>query len=263
MENKDYFVLVKVCVLNDGVDISNVKDVMEETMTSAEQEHLHEPEEMDELLEFNRKIEYVKSMYSWVEAPVVAIDTLPIGTVFKGVTKNSLIGDYIVVAKDENGKSLWLPLYENTEILVVASMYNTETGLFETLFTGTESEACRNIFNWADNGKFFRFTLVDGTPVNIFDDDEEAGNGIFYCAEVESDDDDDDEPEYEFKSMLEIVSCMKLAKEFKPAYDNMIEGMKRVAANKDKEESCECEHHTHQEEIPEETEAPKESNWSF
>lgn len=138
--HEDVFALIKVLEVNN--DIQNNGIIFLDAMSK--NYHMSENDALDSLFDdeidvpqshemIHKDLETYQSLTFWDEREPSEIDNLPIGTVFKGISKvDSQMRTYAVVGK-VNDKSIWFPIDERAYYMCILSVFNEETGRFDPI----------------------------------------------------------------------------------------------------------------------------------
>lgn len=136
---------------------------------------------------------------SWQEFPAKHIDELNVGQVFFGISKtDSMSREYIVIAKDKEGHSVWYPMNGPESAIPVVIIYELKDGQnFTPVFTSEMPDVIDKMTTLCEPGKFYVSTTVNGELIPIFGvasvDEEDEDDWDW--SDVEDDDDDDEEDE--------------------------------------------------------------------
>ena len=156
---------------------------------------------------------------SWVEMKPEAINALPTGSLFIGVTKSeSAAREYIVIGKDSTGNSIWYPINgpDSAEPVVAIWEFDPVAKAFNKLFKSEIAAIAIKIKELCKPGKFYISTDVNGYLVPAFgvhnqpsdddwadddDDDEELREEdkevLRALSDITSDDDDEDDDDFD------------------------------------------------------------------
>ena len=161
---------------------------------------------------------YMKYMVGakWEDRAPQYVNELQVGTVFIGVSKtDSMSREYIVVAKDQSGNSIWYPFsgYDDAEPVVMVFEFKPDTNKFVPLCTKELRWIHETLERVCEPGKWYVSTTVSGELIPIFeveDDDEDDWDWT-----DDDDDDDDDDEDVEdtdddnFGTVDCVFSCLK------------------------------------------------------
>lgn len=218
------FRFIKILVINDTQDVPKSEDFLKAMENNYYLDSLHQHAMLDEDEECDchhhhddEEIYKAASLCEWVDRSPEIIDQLPIGALFKGVTKDSLMYSYQVVAKTKEGKSIWYPISSEFSPIAVVAIFDWETKEYETIFAEDYVKAYDMLLAIAQPGNFYRITDTQNNPIDIFDtDDDETDDGIYYCS-------DDGDGDIDFRSVKSIILSMNLALKFKEDYTKLID----------------------------------------
>lgn len=122
------------------------------------------------------------------------VNELTVGTVFIGISKtDSMSREYIIVAKDNNGNSIWYPFsgYEDAEPVVMVYEFNPESGQFVPLCINELRYIAEALKKACTPGRWYVSTTVNGELCPIFEVEQDDDDDEW----VDDDDDDDDDVE--------------------------------------------------------------------
>ena len=259
------FQFIKILVLNDSQETPSSEDFLKAMSNNYYLDSLHQhvmddEEDCDchEHHHHDEEIMKAASLCEWADRSPEIIDQLPIGALFKGVTKDSLMYSYQVVAKTKDGKSIWYPISAEFCPVAVVAIFDWETKDYETIFAEDYVKAYDMLLAIAQPGNFYRITDTQNNPVDIFDDDEDdSENGIYYCS-------DDGEGDIDFRSVKSIIGSMNLALKFKEDYTKLIcklhERTEDDTPDENGESKADPEEMEVSDEVPEE-ETKEETSW--
>jgi len=122
------------------------------------------------------------------------VNELTVGTVFIGISKtDSMSREYIIVAKDNNGNSIWYPFsgYEDAEPVVMVYEFNPDSGKFVPLCINELRYITEALKKACTPGRWYVSTTVNGELCPIFEVEQDDDDDEW----VDDDDDDDDDVE--------------------------------------------------------------------
>ena len=137
---------------------------------------LNDDEDNNELdhEQLHKDIEEFSSLVYWEDRDVADIDTLPVGTVFKGICKaDSMMRSYMVVGKF-NDVSIWFPLEpDRAEYVGILYELDTEAKEFKVIGIDTIDNIRTSLELEAEPNTIYRVTDVNGNPVSLIDSDDD------------------------------------------------------------------------------------------
>ena len=142
---------------------------------------------------------------AWEEFKPEHVNDLNIGQIFIGVSKSdSMSREYVVIAKDKEGKAVWYPISGPDSAVPVVIVYSLEDGTnFKPLFTSEMTDVLAKLNALCEPGKFYVSTTVNGelVPLLGIDDDEDEDEEDWDHV-LDDDDDEDDEEEDEDEDLV-------------------------------------------------------------
>lgn len=263
MSNADVFQFIKILVLNEAQEAPTLEEFKLAMDNNYYLEKIHEhhhlfdndSDEDQEDIETAEKIIKAAALCNWVDRSVDLIDDLPIGTMFKGITKDSLMYSYQVVAKTQDGKkSIWYPVSDECVPIAVVAKFDWDTKDYETIFADDYFKALDMLTVIAEPGNFYRITDIKLNPVDIFEDeDDESDDGIYYCSE-------DSDGDLNFNGIKSIFEAMDLTLKFKADYGKLVEKLKERGSEEDSD--SDSEHYDQPEEIESQVKSKEENEES-
>ena len=236
------FVLVKILIPNkeviDSIDSAAVFDKatsvnyylddshsIEDIIGHSECEcgHDHEMDE-DKLME---EIDTFRSLCTWQNADPTAINNLEIGQAFKGITADSRMYTYQVVAKDPEGNSVWYPMSGKMDPVYVAWKLSTESKSWDMVVIEPMDCLIDKLMPMIEANNIYKITDIANNPEPIFDtddmdedyDDEDPRNGIYYSHE-------DSDGSLVLTPVKKLMSFIHVANDFVDTYKRFIETLR-------------------------------------
>ena len=151
----------------------------------------------------------------WEEFKPEKINELNIGQIFIGVSKtDSCAREYIVIAKSQEGESVWYPISGPGDAEPVIIVYELEGEKYVPLFTSELNATLQKLAALCEPGKFYLSATVSGELVPIFgvNKDNDEDDDDWDWSDVEDDDDeegdDDEEPNMHDDDDFGTIDCV-------------------------------------------------------
>ena len=153
---------------------------------------------------------------SWQEFPAKHIDELNVGQVFFGISKSdSMSREYLVIAKDKEGHSVWYPMNGPESAIPVVIIYELKDGQnFTPVFTSEMPDVIDKMTTLCEPGKFYVSTTVNGELIPIFGtasvDEEDEDDWDW--SDIDDDEEDEDlvREEEEFATVDCVFTCVEV-----------------------------------------------------
>lgn len=241
MAHEDVFKFIKVLTINPkqenplenfrtamannyGLGIrESVLDDLDDDCECGEHHHHHHADENN-----------YGSMARWVNQPPEAINKLPVGTMFKGITHDSLMFTYQILGKTNEGEKLWYPVDNLPAVVVKFTEIDPNTSESKVIFVEPTDVAIDMAMKVCKPGFFYQITDVNNVPTSIFDDDEDDEDdspmaGIYFCYMLEGDD------QVDFRSVTSILDSLEYIDKFQASYNSFIAAANKKAETEDTE----------------------------
>ena len=154
---------------------------------------------------------------SWQEFPAKHIDELNVGQVFFGISKSdSMSREYLVIAKDKEGHSVWYPMNGPESAIPVVIIYELKDGQnFTPVFTSEMPDVIDKMTTLCEPGKFYVSTTVNGELIPIFGtasvDEEDEDDWDW--SDIDDDEEEDEDlvrEEEEFATVDCVFTCVEV-----------------------------------------------------
>ena len=242
MAHEDVFKFIKVLTINAQAPEATILSSFREAMAENYGLGLHEnaldilDEDDDcgcgEHHHHHHEGKDYSGMARWVDQSPSMIDKLPVGTMFKGITHDSLMFTYQILG-ESNGEKLWYPVDNLPAVVVKFTEINPKTAKTRTLFVEPTDVALEMAVQMCTPGFFYRITDINDVPTDIFDgededeDEDSPMTGIYFCYSIEGDD------QVDFRSVNSILDSFGYINKFQNSYESFIKAAESVTAEKE------------------------------
>lgn len=237
----DVFVMVKI--LEPNVEFINEIGTDEVNRVLSLNYYLSESHSIDNLLgheeecdcdecdcdhdhdKVNEDLDKFTSMCTWHNADPSVIDQLPVGQCFKGITAESKMFTYQIIAKDNDGKSVWYPMSGQMDPVYVAWKFNPEEKGWEMLIIEPYDCLVDKLLPILEKNSIYKITDIANNTEAIFDNDDidddyddDPRNGIYYAHEEDG--------EITLSPIKKLLSFIGIANDFVNDYKKFINVLK-------------------------------------
>ena len=197
---------------NYGLGIrESVLDELDDDCDCGEHHHHHHDDENN-----------YGSMARWVNPPPEAINKLQVGTMFKGITHDSLMFTYQILGETNEGEKLWYPVDNLPAVVVKFTEIDPNTAKSKVIFVEPTDVAIDMAMKVCKPGFFYQITDINDVPSSIFDEDDDDDEddspmaGIYFCYQIEGDD------QVDFRSVTSILDSYDYLDKFQASYRSFI-----------------------------------------
>lgn len=172
------------------------------------------------------------------------------GTIFKGITEDSVQHTYFVIGNslDEETNTtipIWYPINgRSIEVVGKVLKFNFETNKWEFIGVDNVELLTDVIMDQDDPEGYYMVSDLNDNPLELVDDSiDSEPNGLYYVTK-DPESDDEEDPDYIIKSLSEITSIMGIIKPFMEGYKKLVKSIEEKCDEATGE--CECGHeHCH------------------